>query len=158
MSKFFKIFCIFLLSFNVLSLEVLEVKILDSYLITKEFPGKLVPLEQSKLAFQVTGKIQKINVDIGDEVAKGDVLAELDKREAISQLNQAKAKFDLSLQLLSRYEDLKKDGHISVQELDRVNSEYLIAKSQYELYKVKVEQTDLIAPFNGVIQLSLIHI
>mgnify|MGYP001260554526 FL=1 len=96
MSKFFKIFCIFLLSFNVLSLEVLEVKILDSYLITKEFPGKLVPLEQSKLAFQVTGKIQKINVDIGDEVAKGDVLAELDKREAISQLNQAKAKFDLS--------------------------------------------------------------
>ena len=152
MSKFFKIFCIFLLSFNVLSLEVLEVKILDSYLITKEFPGKLVPLEQSKLAFQVPGKIQKINVDIGDEVAKGDVLAELDKREAISQLNQAKAKFDLSLQLLSRYEDLKKDGHISVQELDRVNSEYLIAKSQYELYKVKVEQTDLIAPFNGVIQ------
>ena len=46
------------------SIEVLEVKILNSYSITKEFPGKLLPLEQSKLAFEIPGKIKKINVDV----------------------------------------------------------------------------------------------
>ena len=39
-----------------MSIEVLEVKILDSYSITKTFPGKLLPIEQSKLAFEIPGK------------------------------------------------------------------------------------------------------
>ena len=57
------------------SIEVLEVKILNSYSITKEFPGKLLPLEQSKLAFEIPGKIKKINVDVGDSVSKNQILA-----------------------------------------------------------------------------------
>ena len=39
------------------AVEVLEVKMLDSYLITKEFPGRLLPVEQSKLSFEIAGKI-----------------------------------------------------------------------------------------------------
>ena len=46
------------------SLEILEVKMLDSYKITRNFPGKLLPSEQSKLAFEIPGKINIINVDI----------------------------------------------------------------------------------------------
>ena len=84
------------------SVEVLEVKILDSYTITKEFPGKLLPTEQSKLAFEISGKIKNIYVDVGDSVEKGDILAKLDDdREALARLNQAKASFDLSKQILS---------------------------------------------------------
>ena len=142
----------FLVSFKIFSLEVLEVKILKSYSITKEFPGKLLPIEQSKLAFEIPGKIRKINVDVGDSVNKGQILAKLDDREAIAQANQAKASYDLSKQVLERFEDLRKQGHISVQDLDKAKSDFIIAKSQYEFYKVKLDQTNLISPFNGVIQ------
>ena len=75
-----------------MSIEVLEVKILNSYSITKQFPGKLLPIEQSKLAFEIPGKIKHIYVDVGDYVKKGDILAKLDDRESNAQLNQAKAK------------------------------------------------------------------
>ena len=142
----------FLVSFKIFSLEVLEVKILKSYSITKEFPGKLLPIEQSKLAFEIPGKIRKINVDVGDSVNKGQILAKLDDREALAQANQAKASYDLSKQVLERFEDLRKQGHISVQDLDKAKSDFIIAKSQYEFYKVKLDQTNLISPFNGVIQ------
>ena len=134
------------------SIEVLEVKILNSYSITKEFPGKLLPLEQSKLAFEIPGKIKKINVDVGDSVSKNQILAKLDDREALAKLNQAKASYDLSNQVLERFEDLRQQGHISIQDLDKAKSDFIIAESQYEFYKVKLEQTNLISPFKGVIQ------
>jgi len=139
-------------SSELLSLEILEVKMMDSYKITREFPGKLLPAQQSNLAFEIPGKINVINVDIGDAVKKGQILAELDNREAMAQLKQAKAKYDLALQILNRYKDLRSEGHISIQDLDNANSEELIAKSQLEFYKVKLEQTKLISPFDGVIQ------
>ena len=139
-------------SSELLSLEILEVKMMDSYKITREFPGKLLPAQQSNLAFEIPGKINVVNVDIGDAVKKGQILAELDNREATAQLKQAKAKYDLALQILNRYKDLRSEGHISIQDLDNANSEEIIAKSQFEFYKVKLEQTKLIAPFDGVIQ------
>jgi len=141
-----------ILSLDVASLEILEVKLMDSYKITREFPGKLLPAQQSNLAFEIPGKINVINIDIGDAVRKGQILAELDDREATAQLKQAKARYDLALQILNRYKDLRSEGHISIQDLDNANSEELIAKSQYEFFKVKLEQTKLIAPFDGVIQ------
>jgi RND family efflux transporter MFP subunit len=148
--NFFLMLLIF--SLDVASLEILEVKLMDSYKITREFPGKLLPAQQSNLAFEIPGKINVINVDIGDAVRKGQILAELDDREATAQLKQAKARYDLALQILNRYKDLRSEGHISIQDLDNANSEELIAKSQYEFFKVKLEQTKLIAPFDGVIQ------
>ena len=152
--RFNKIFLSIGLIFSSLasSIEVLEVKILDSYSITKKFPGKLLPVEQSQLAFEIPGKINNVYVDVGDSVKKGQVLAKLDDREASAQLNQAKAAYELSKQILERFENLRQQGHISVQDLDKARSDYIIAKSQFEFFEVKLQQTNLLAPFNGVIQ------
>ena len=156
MNIFKKIFVISLLSIQVnaepLSLEILEVSMFDSYKVTKQLPGKLYAVQQSKVAFQIGGKIQTIKVDIGDRVEKGSVLAELDNREILANLNQVDAKYKLAEQLLERFKDLKAQGHISIQELDRAKSDFAVAKSQQDFYKVKFEQTKILAPFNGLIQ------
>jgi len=147
LSTFFILF-----SINITGLEVLEVKILNSYSLTKQFPGKLLPVEQSKLSFEIPGKIKNIYVDVGDNVKEGQVLATLDDREAIARLNQVKASYELSKQVFERFQDLRKQGHISIQELDKAISDLTIAKSEYEFYEVKLEQTSLISPYDGVIQ------
>lgn len=153
MSNFRYLFlAVIFISFKVYSIEVLEVKILNSYSITKEFPGKLLPIEQSKLAFEIPGKINEINVDVGDSVTQGQILAKLDNREALAKANQARASYDLSKQVLERFENLREQGHISIQDLDKAKSDFIIAKSQYEFFKVKLEQTNLVSPFNGIIQ------
>ena len=156
MNIFKKIFVISCLSIQAnaepLSLEILEVSMFDSYKVTKQLPGKLYALQQSKVAFQIGGKIQTISVDIGDKVEKGSVLAELDNREILANLNRADAKYKLAEQLLERFKDLKAQGHISIQELDKAESDFAVAKSQQDFYQVKLEQTKILAPFNGLIQ------
>ena len=112
--KIFSTFLI-LLSISIEGLEVLEVKMLDSYSLTKQFPGKLLPVEQSKLSFEIPGKIKNIYVDVGDDVKEGQVLAKLDDREALARLNQVKASYDLSKQVFERFQDLRNQGHISLQ-------------------------------------------
>ncbi len=152
MIKIFNTLVLFLVSLNIYSIEVLEVEILDSYQLKKEFPGKLLPVEQSKLAFEIPGKIKYIYVDVGDKVEKGQILAKLDDREANARLNQAKASYELSVQVFDRFEDLRQQGHISIQDLDKARSDLTIAESQYEFYKVKLEQTNLMSPYSGIIQ------
>jgi RND family efflux transporter MFP subunit len=156
MNIFKKIFVISCLSIQInaepLSLEILEVSMFDSYKVTKQLPGKLYAVQQSKVAFQIGGKIQTISVDIGDKVEKGSVLAELDNREILANLNQADAKYKLAEQLLERFKDLKAQGHISIQELDKAESDFAVAKSQQDFYQLKLEQTKILAPFNGLIQ------
>ena len=156
MNIFKKIFVISCLSIQInaepLSLEILEVSMFDSYKVTKQLPGKLYAVQQSNVAFQIGGKVQTISVDIGDKVEKGTVLAELDNREILANLNQADAKYKLAEQLLERFKDLKAQGHISIQELDKAESDFAVAKSQQDFYQVKLEQTKILAPFNGLIQ------
>ncbi len=53
--------------------------------------GQIAPLEQSSLAFQQSGTILKINVNIGDMVHRGELLATIDPRTLEAQLAQAQA-------------------------------------------------------------------
>ena len=133
-------------------LEVLEVKTSQSYEISKNLPGELLPFQQSKIAFEITGRISSIYVDIGDRVKKNEVLAKLDDSEVNANLEQAVARLDLANQVLNRFEDLRKKGFISIQDFDKAKSEYLVAKSQVKFFEVKKSQTILRAPYDGFIQ------
>ena len=143
------------LSFSLYSdqqLEVLEVKTSQSYEISKNLPGELLPFQQSKIAFEINGRISSIFVDIGDRVKKDEVLAKLDDSEVNANLEQAVARLDLANQVLNRFEDLRKKGFISIQDFDKAKSEYLVAKSQVKFFEVKKSQTILRAPYDGFIQ------
>lgn len=156
MNKFITFSCLIFLTINSAfadnSLEITTLEIQKSFNIKQRFPGKILPLNYSKLAFEVAGKIDEVKVDIGDAVKAGDILAFLDPAEMRASLNQAIARYDLADQALNRFKDLKQKGFISNQELDRANSDYLIAKAQVDFYSVKLEQTKIRAPFNGFIQ------
>ena len=155
--QFCKIFIFFGISLSFLlnadqQLEVLEVKTSSSYEISKNLPGELLPFQQSKIAFEITGRILSISADIGDKVKKGDLLAQLDDSEINASLEQALARLDLANQVLKRFEDLRQKGYISIQDFDEAKSEYLVAKSQVKFFEVKKSQTVLRAPYDGFIQ------
>ena len=143
-------------SFSQQSFELQEVKLLDSYNEIKLIPSKILPAKISRLAFEIPGIIKKIDADIGDAFIEGDLLAELDDREASANLLRADAKYKLSKLALDRLEDLKKDGFASDQELDKAGAEYDVAKSELMLSKIKLSQTKIIAPYDGFIQNRMI--
>ncbi|MBU4274765.1 efflux RND transporter periplasmic adaptor subunit [Patescibacteria group bacterium] len=53
--------------------------------------GMLKPTKEIKLGFKTAGRIEKINVEVGDAVGEGTIIASLDKIQLFIQLNQAQA-------------------------------------------------------------------
>jgi RND family efflux transporter MFP subunit len=53
--------------------------------------GQIAPKEQSTLAFQQSGTVIKVNVNIGDVARKGQLLAAIDPSTLSAQLSQAQA-------------------------------------------------------------------
>ena len=87
-----------------------------------------------------------------DAENQSDILACFVPTENQCSFNQAMSWNELAYQALKRFADLKEQGFISNQELDRASSDFLIAKAQVDFYSVKLEQTKIRAPFNGFIQ------
>lgn len=53
--------------------------------------GNVEATQNINLAFKAIGKVSRINVFVGDDVKKGDILAELDSSQILAQLNSAQA-------------------------------------------------------------------
>jgi HlyD family secretion protein len=59
--------------------------------ITTSGVGNLIPTETVTIGFQINGILQSLNIDIGDAVDKGDILATLDDADARLKMIQAEA-------------------------------------------------------------------
>ena len=134
------------------NIESYEVKIIEEFKINKLLPGKITPKRQSILGFEISGKLKKVVVDIGDEVNQGDLLAELEDSEALANYNEAKAKFSMFEKIFERSLSLNKDNFVSDQELEKAESNFLVAQAQFDKALIKFQQTKILAPYDGIIQ------
>ena len=93
---------------------------------------------------QTAGRIQKLNVEIGDFVSGGQVLAEMDK----TQLDQAYLRLKNDEAELERVRALKEEGGISQSDFDALELAFKVSKTSYENL---LENTVLRAPISGVV-------
>ena len=93
---------------------------------------------------QAGNRITKVNVEIGDFVRKGQVLAEMDK----ATLLQAKLKLANDSTELARLKTLYEQGGLSRSDYDAVVLAYNVSKTSYDNL---VENTVLRSPINGVV-------
>ena len=133
--------------------------------------GVLRPLEYSPLSFEVSGKIQKALVRVGDKVKAGDVLAELDKRplvlakrQADSALSATRARLVEQSGELKRHKKLFQEGWVAKAKLDKIQAAYNAAQSdvkaaqaEVDLRKRDLRLSVLRAPFDGVIAKKMIQ-
>ncbi|MBK9262929.1 MAG: efflux RND transporter periplasmic adaptor subunit [Polyangiaceae bacterium] len=142
-------------------------------------PGSIRPLEETVIYPRVSGYVRKWNVDIGDKVEEGQVLAEIDTPEldqeltrASAELAQAKANLlraeasrDLSKANLDRAEKLLPAGVASQQEFDQRSGQARIDAAGVTVAKATVTSaaaniqrlrelksfTKIVAPFAGTV-------
>lgn len=121
------------------------------------YPAVIEVSQSSQLAFQVSGKIDQLQVRDSDEVKKGDVLAQIDKRDYQSKLNVAKAQFDNSKAEYERAKQLMDTKVISKSELARKKTDFEVNQSQMISAQKALDDTTLRAPFNGNVANVLIE-
>jgi RND family efflux transporter MFP subunit len=116
-----------------------------------EFVGMAEPDKEVVVASESAGKIVQINVKLGDFVSKGTVLAKVDdtyKRLAFenAQLNYNKFKDDYE-----RFQVLRGGDAVSETQLRDMKTGFENASIQLENAKKQLEDTEIVAPFSGVI-------
>ena len=99
---------------------------------------------KNNIAPQMVGRITKINVEIGDFVKEGQVLAEIDK----AQLLQAQLQLQNQEVELQRLKSLYEEGGLSQSDYDAIQMQYNVLKTQVDNL---VENTTLRSPINGVV-------
>ena len=111
---------------------------------TATYTSTVQPYVKNNIAPQMAGRITKINVEIGDFVKKGQVLAEIDK----AQLQQAQLQLHNQEVELERLRALYDAGGLSKSDLDAIELSYNVTKTQVENL---LENTVLCSPIDGVV-------
>ena len=89
-------------------------------------------------------RIERILVDVGDQVSKGQLLVQLDA----SSLNQLKLQIDNQKVEFNRINELYKVGGASKAEFDNAKMQIEVMESQYRQMS---QNTQLVAPMSGVV-------
>jgi len=114
--------------------------------------------EEAKVVAKVRGIVKKLNVEEGDWVQAGDVLAQLEDEQLQLEAKRAKATMDRLQNELNRKEELFKKNLVSAQEFENAKYEYQAQQSDYELAKLQVKYTQIQAPISGVVSDRLIKV
>lgn len=132
---------------------------------SRRISGRVEALHQAALSFGVGGKITQVLVVEGQQVAEGQLLAELDSKtlrlkaeESRTQLVQAKAELDEATSVFNTTGDLLAEGGASSQELDTARTKLAAANgavanagTAISRAEVDLERTKLFAPFAGTV-------
>ncbi len=104
-----------------------------------EFAGEVRARTESRLGFRVGGKIIRRQVEVGQTVKPGQLLAQLDPRDyqlsagaAQAQVAAAATNRDLASSDFKRYQELKAQGFIGAAELERRETALKAAQAQLE--------------------------
>lgn len=129
------------------------------------YPGEVRGRYETQLAFQVSGKISKRNVELGSVVNAGDVLMEIDAKDiqqtvniTSAQMASAESQLNLAQSNLERYRKLFEQGAVSRAQLDQYENAYEVAAAavrqtaaQYTQGANQLGYSTLVADSTGVI-------
>lgn len=127
--------------------------------------GTIEPVTSVTVGTQVSGIVSKLFVDYNSEVKKGQVIAELDKTNLMSQLNTARANLSSAQSSLNyqaanykRYKTLFEKGLVSADEYETAQLSYRQSKEQVASAREEVQraQTNLgyatiTSPIDGIV-------
>ena len=148
--------------------DTLQAFIIRQQLVSKtvSLPSQLEPFERAELFAKIQGYVRKMNVDIGEKVKAGEVLAVIEAAEYNANLSQSissaqatKAKYQSSRDAFERLLNAAKEpGAIAEGELVKAQNQMMADSAAYDAAKQTSNAYSQLnnylfikAPFNGVI-------
>lgn len=114
------------------------------------YSGNVLPNKEANLGATLPGKVEKLDISLGESVKKGDLLAELSGE----MLTQAVVENDALQKDFDRISRLREKGSISQMEYDHQKARLDASVAKVEMMK---KNTQVVAPFNGTIVEIFVH-
>lgn len=120
--------------------------------VKKSFSGVVSPEQFSDLAFKMSGPLVSLNIDEGEKVKAGQIIAEIDPQDFKWEYEAKKSSFQTAKAQLDRAKRLLAKQAISKQEYESTEASFSNAEAAFNYAENMLKQTKLTAPFDGFIQ------
>ena len=168
------------LSFAELTVSYLTVTPQAEFSTNRVYAGTSRAARRAELGFKRGGEVATVMVDLGDSVAAGQLLAQLDTRALASDLRRAQseevlaaanrrsasAQTALAANTERRVRALRANGNVSQQAFDEAHLKYRVSRAQLEVaqaslgraqaaveaMEIALSEAEIRAPFDGIIQ------
>lgn len=117
----------------------------------EEFPFIAKPFRSSELSFRVSGPIANFEVFSGNYYRKGEVIAQIDPRDFQIREERARALYQQARAEFERIEILFQKNTLSASAYEKAKAEYTAARTAWDVSRNELDDTRLIAPFDGYI-------
>jgi RND family efflux transporter MFP subunit len=110
--------------------------------------ANIVPAKTAKLSFATIGHVTEVNVEVGDTVSAGDVLARLDTTILEAKIREAQANLELAniqVRYLKRIGTNQPHLETAIADVDRAQALLDLANANLDAQSV------LVAPMNGTV-------
>lgn len=118
--------------------------------------GTLLPMEETDLHPEASGRVVTLNLPEGKTVSKGALLVKIFDQDLQTQLRKLETQLKQAEITEQRLSDLLKVKGVSQQEYDLAVLEVQTLKSEMDLVRINIAKTELRAPYTGVIGLRRI--
>lgn len=115
------------------------------------YRGLVGPSEVVEVSSQVPGIIEKVAVERGDYIRKGQVLVRLKSGVEKAQVDLAEAKLEFGKRKVLRNEELHQQQLISAHEKDEMETEVKIMEIQLQEARERLSLRTIVSPVNGVV-------
>ena len=115
------------------------------------YSGSIEAFQTIPLTFQSTGTVLKVLVNAGDVVHKGQLLATVDKADALSMYEVANAKYKQAKDAYNRMKEIHDNGSLSEIKWVEMESTLEQAQSSVAMAKNNLNKCALYSPDNGII-------
>ena len=116
-----------------------------------EFSFIARPFRTSELSFRVGGPIDRFDVYAGNRYQQGSIIAEIDPRDFRIRKERAEAIYHQAKAEFERIQKLYGKGNVSASTYEKAKADYITAKTTFNTASYELEDTHLIAPFNGYV-------
>jgi membrane fusion protein, multidrug efflux system len=118
----------------------------------------LEPESEAQVAAKISGVLLKLMVEEGDQVKAGQVLARLDDENPRLNLAKAKASLDKLENDYRRSREMFERKLLSVEQNDKIRYDLETQRATYELARLELSYTNIVAPISGVISRRLVKV
>jgi len=117
----------------------------------RSLPGTVRAAKRSELSFEVSGPLVELPVEEGQHIKKGSLVAQIQKRDFLTAVDEAKARNLEAEKQFSRYKELYARKQVSQADYDSYRAARDVARAQLDDARNRLQDTTLTAPFDGVI-------
>jgi RND family efflux transporter MFP subunit len=136
-----------------------------------KIPGKVAAVDSSDLSFQVGGQVVSVEVDIGDRVKKGQLLASLDPEtyqlelksvkaelsKARDNVAKTKAEYERHKRIYEQGAGVKRFVEVSEYNYKAARSAVDLQVARLDLANRNLRKTKLLSPYDGTIALRSVQ-